>query len=70
MDEVILFWLNKGVSGFRVDAINHLFEDPELKDEQLSGKTFDKNSYDYTDHANTKDLVCVPVYKSNLQFIT
>ncbi|XP_065356845.1 maltase 2-like isoform X1 [Calliphora vicina] len=56
MDEVILFWLDKGVSGFRVDAVNHLFEDPDLKDEPLSGKTEDPKSYDYTQHLYTKDL--------------
>lgn len=57
MDEVILFWLDKGVSGFRVDAVNHLFEDPDLKDEPLTGKTNDEKSYDYTKHIYTKDLV-------------
>ncbi|TMW51456.1 hypothetical protein DOY81_003481 [Sarcophaga bullata] len=56
MDEVILFWLDKGVTGFRVDAVNHLFEDPDLKDEPLTGKTKDEKSYDYTEHIYTKDL--------------
>lgn len=56
MDDVITFWLDKGVSGFRVDAVNHLFEDPELKDEPLSGKTQDKYSHQYTEHIYTKDL--------------
>ncbi|KAM7353268.1 maltase 2-like isoform 2-T2 [Cochliomyia hominivorax] len=56
MDEVILFWLDKGVSGFRVDAVNHLFEDPDLKDEPLSGKTNDHKSHEYTEHIYTKDL--------------
>nr|XP_053649051.1 probable maltase [Cherax quadricarinatus] len=26
MKNVLLFWINKGVDGFRVDAIKHLFE--------------------------------------------
>ena len=26
------FWLNRGVDGFRLDAINTLFEDPDLRD--------------------------------------
>jgi alpha-glucosidase len=30
------FWLDKGVDGFRVDAVYHLFEDKELRDEQRS----------------------------------
>ncbi|XP_037961163.1 maltase 2-like isoform X2 [Teleopsis dalmanni] len=56
IDDVMYFWLDKGVSGFRVDAVNHLFEVPELSDEPLSGKTSDKNSYEYTKHIYTKDL--------------
>ncbi|KAI8125284.1 Maltase 2 [Lucilia cuprina] len=56
MDDVILFWLDKGVSGFRVDAVNHLFEHPDLVDEPISGKTEDPKSYEYTKHIHTKDL--------------
>uniref|UniRef100_A0A1I8QES5 alpha-glucosidase n=1 Tax=Stomoxys calcitrans TaxID=35570 RepID=A0A1I8QES5_STOCA len=55
MDDVITFWLDKGVSGFRVDAVNHLFEDPELRDEPPSGKTDDKLSHLYADHIYTLD---------------
>ncbi len=32
MLDVLRFWFNRGVDGFRVDAIHHLFEDIELKD--------------------------------------
>ncbi|BFF95477.1 maltase 2 [Drosophila madeirensis] len=56
MDDVILFWLNKGVAGFRIDAVNHMFEVESLEDEPLSGKTTDPLSYDYTRHIYTKDL--------------
>ncbi len=31
----VRFWLNKGVAGFRLDAVPTLFEDASLKDEQL-----------------------------------
>ncbi len=30
---VMRFWLDKGVSGFRMDAVSRLFEDPELHDD-------------------------------------
>jgi len=33
--EIIGFWLKRGVSGFRFDAINTLFEDPSLADEGI-----------------------------------
>jgi alpha-glucosidase len=32
---VIDFWLKKGVGGFRFDAITTLFEDPQLRDEEV-----------------------------------
>ncbi len=39
MFDACRFWLNKGVAGFRLDAVPNLFEDPKLRDEQvLPGK--------------------------------
>ena len=32
MLEVLRFWLDRGVDGFRVDAVHHLFEDEALRD--------------------------------------
>nr|BBD49475.1 maltase2 [Trilocha varians] len=62
MKNVVRFWLDKGVAGFRVDAIAHLFEvDKKLygdkyPDEPLAnnGGT-DPDNYDYLDHVYTKD---------------
>ena len=31
------FWLDRGVAGFRLDAIPNLFEDPQLRDERETG---------------------------------
>ena len=31
------FWLNKGVAGYRLDAVPTLFEDPQLRDEPATG---------------------------------
>ena len=36
------FWMNKGVAGFRLDAVPTLFEDPQLSDEKVLPGT---NSY-------------------------
>jgi len=33
---VLRFWLSRGVDGFRVDAIHHLFEDQELRDNPIN----------------------------------
>lgn len=40
MYDVARFWLKRGVAGFRLDAVNSLFEDPSLADE---GVKKDKN---------------------------
>lgn len=59
MENVLKFWLKKGVSGFRVDAINHLFEDDRLIDEPRNDHVSDPNSYEYLEHIFTKDLVSI-----------
>ena len=47
-EDIVRFWLNKGVGGFRFDAITTLFEDPQMRDEEVlldkNGKPF-KNGY-------------------------
>ncbi|XP_050362059.1 maltase A1-like [Nymphalis io] len=62
MKDIIRFWLNKGVAGFRVDAVNCLYEvDKALfngiyPDEPTSGRTdVDPDSHDYLSHIYTKD---------------
>lgn len=57
MKDVLRFWLEKGAGGFRIDAINFLYEVEDFRDEPLSGWTDDPNSYAYTHHDYTKDLV-------------
>jgi alpha-glucosidase len=37
MFDSMRFWLDRGVAGFRLDAIPTLFEDPQLRDEKLLG---------------------------------
>ncbi|HEX5236584.1 MAG TPA: alpha-glucosidase [Silvibacterium sp.] len=34
----VRFWLDRGVAGFRLDAVPTLFEDPQLRDEPYTGK--------------------------------
>ena len=33
IQEILRFWLNKGVDGFRVIKVMHLFEDADLRNE-------------------------------------
>lgn len=71
MKNVIRFWLKKGASGFRVDAINHLFEAADLRNEPLSGITDDPKAYKYTLHHATRDQVeCHISYYSVFLFVT
>ncbi len=36
MKNVLRFWMDRGVSGFRADAIEHLFKDSEFRDEPVN----------------------------------
>ncbi len=38
MFDTMRFWLDKGVAGFRLDAVPTLFEDPQNRNEPLTGK--------------------------------
>lgn len=40
MQNVVRFWIERGVDGFRLDAIDRLVKDPELRDDPPSGEPF------------------------------
>ncbi|XP_065088453.1 alpha-glucosidase-like [Ochlerotatus camptorhynchus] len=54
MTKMLFFWLDRGVDGFRLDAINHMFEDAEFRNEPPAGGV--PGSYDSLDHIYTKDV--------------
>ncbi|CAG4941274.1 unnamed protein product [Parnassius apollo] len=63
MKQILRFWLNMGISGFRVDATNYLFEvDPRefggrYPDEPQSGVPgTGPDDYEYLNHIYTKNL--------------
>ncbi|WP_446745082.1 alpha-glucosidase [Silvibacterium acidisoli] len=39
MEDVLRFWMNKGVAGFRIDAVSRLYEDPGLHDDPYAPGT-------------------------------
>jgi alpha-glucosidase len=62
MKNVLRFWLDKGIAGFRIDAINHMFEADKalyggkFPDEPRSGVIdAEPRSYVYHDHIHTRD---------------
>jgi alpha-glucosidase len=38
MFQTVRFWLDRGVDGFRLDAVNYLFEDPQLHDNPVQAE--------------------------------
>jgi alpha-glucosidase len=45
--DIVAFWLKRGVGGFRFDAITTLYEDPQMRDEDLD---LDKDGKSYIDN--------------------
>jgi alpha-glucosidase len=55
MLEILDYWLIKGADGFRIDAINFMFETDGLPDEDYIDPEGDKTTYDNLKHTHTKD---------------
>lgn len=61
MNEIMRFWLRKGVGGFRIDAVPHIFEvdkngDGYYDDKPKSGDCDDPDAFCYLDHSKTMHL--------------
>lgn len=60
MKDVLSFWLDVGVDGFRIDSVGCMFEVPadengDFPDEPLSGTTEDQEDFAYLNHIHTID---------------
>jgi len=62
MYDAAQFWLAKGVAGFRLDAVNTLFEDTELKDNPI--KSAAKNRFGDADMENKYNYLLPEIHDS------
>lgn len=56
MLDILEYWLDQGADGFRIDAINHMFEDEEFHNEVYVDPSGDRTFYDNLIHDNTMNL--------------
>lgn len=48
MKDVVRFWIDKGVDGFRVDVVDHIGKDPQFRDDEFTPDMTLENPYDQT----------------------
>lgn len=63
---MLRFWLEQGADGFRIDAINHLYEVTGLPDEIYKNANGDRDSYDNLIHNHTMDQVGLTNHTLNI----
>lgn len=56
MKSILRLWLDRGVDGFRIDAVPYLFETESLLDEPLSNNCNDTQDHCYLKHIYTSDV--------------
>ncbi|KAJ8681866.1 hypothetical protein QAD02_017658 [Eretmocerus hayati] len=56
MENVLSFWMNRGVDGFRVDAVNFMFEDADMRDEPSSGSDLPDDDFESLRHIYVRNL--------------
>lgn len=57
MLDVLEYWIGEGVSGFKLDAVNQLFESQGFPDEKYVGDDVDKTKHKNLVHTHTKNRV-------------
>ena len=68
--ETARFWLERGVDGFRLDAINFLLHDPALTDNPPAPPGPRTRPYDFQRHIHDKSHADVPVFLTRLAGLT
>jgi len=66
------FWLERGVDGFRVDAINFAMHDPELRDNPPAPETNGVRTrpFDFQQHVHNQSHPDIPAFLERLRTLT
>jgi alpha-glucosidase len=68
--EIVRFWLDRGVAGFRVDAIDRLLKDPELRDDPPATAPFAlplDEQYGELEHVHSRNSPDIPAALASLR---
>jgi alpha-glucosidase len=68
--EVARFWLARGVDGFRLDALNFLMHDPELRDNPVAPASWPRvKPFDFQDHVRNQSHPAIPAFLERLRAV-
>ncbi len=70
--DVTRFWLDRGVDGFRVDAINFCMHDPDLRDNPPAPDTgaLRTRPFDFQQHLHNQSHPAIPAFIRRLRAVT
>ncbi len=70
--DIVRFWLDRGVDGFRIDAINFAMHDPELKDNPPApaGNGIRTRPFDFQLKINNQSHPDIPAFVARIRALT
>ncbi|GJL90545.1 MAG: alpha-amylase [Hyphococcus sp.] len=70
--DVTRFWLDRGVDGFRLDAINFAMHDPKLRDNPPAkiGDHQPKRTFDFQEHIYNQSHADIPKFLQRIRAVT